>query len=79
MPSSLSFEKRYGLFAGTPDPAGAARYPALWADLRARMLLCALFLVSGFGKLAAVAGTQGYMKDKRASAESRSAPPYPGS
>ena len=26
------------------------------------MLLCAIFLVSGFGKLAAVAGTQGYMK-----------------
>jgi len=32
-----------------------------FADLAGRVLLAALFLVSGFGKLGAYAGTQGYM------------------
>ena len=33
-----------------------------WLEMPARALLSALFLVSGFGKLAAVSMTQGYMK-----------------
>ena len=31
------------------------------ADLAGRLLLAALFLVAGFGKLGAYAGTQAYM------------------
>lgn len=32
-----------------------------WVDVPARVLMAALFLVSGIGKLTAVAATQGYM------------------
>ena len=60
----MSYEERGGSSAGKPvfGSAGSPLPPVPWADLPARVLLCALFLVSGFGKLAAVAGTQGYMK-----------------
>lgn len=33
-----------------------------WVDLGARALMCLLFLMSGFGKLAQVAGTEQYME-----------------
>jgi putative oxidoreductase len=33
-----------------------------WVDLGARVLMCVLFLMSGFGKLASVAGTEQFME-----------------
>ena len=62
----MSIEERGGS-VGRERPSGTARIDAPiasvpWADLPARVLLCSIFLVSGFGKLAAVAGTQGYMQ-----------------
>lgn len=33
-----------------------------WAGLPARIMMSSLFLISGFGKLAATAATQGYME-----------------
>lgn len=40
--------------------AGSRSLPG-WVDLPARLLMSALFLLSGFGKLTAVAATQAYM------------------
>ena len=55
----MSIEGRSGK-QRTSDPARVA--PAAWADLPGRLLMCVLFLISGFGKLDAVGATQGYMK-----------------